>query len=246
MIESKKKLENKECLTRLGTQWGGLHVDLDLIPPKSLVISAGLAGDISFDLDLIDKRDCYVVGVDPTNLSERTVHNTFSFSIRRSQGKYFSKRNNFHLIKKAVLGRTGLTIFLGGPAHTFLSPTGERAETISLDDLVSMYAGAALLKLDIEGAEFPSFESLSTKLRIPQIAVSFHVWLNSVSDEYPNEGVVPNLYTAKDVINIIEKIKGMGYKLVYEDRERDERIGQETLFIRNEFASKYHDLDLKK
>lgn len=48
------------------------------------------------------------------------------------------------------------------------------------------------------------------------------------------------------MIDIIEKIKGMGYKLVYEDRERDERIGQETLFIRNEFASKYHDLELKK
>ena len=57
---------------------------------------------------------------------------------------------------------------------------------------------------------------------------------------------MPNLYTAKDVIACIEKIKKMGYKLVYEDRERDERIGQETLFVRNEFASKYHDLELKK
>lgn len=80
MIESKKRLENKKYLTRLGTPWGGLHVDLDLITPKSLVVSAGLAGDISFDLDLIDKRDCYVVGVDPTNLSERTV---LSLRIRR-------------------------------------------------------------------------------------------------------------------------------------------------------------------
>jgi hypothetical protein len=36
----------------------------------------------------------------------------------------------------------------------------------------------------------------------------------------------------------------MGYKLVYEEREHKERIGQETLFIRKEFASKYKDIEL--
>lgn len=244
MNENESKLENKRHLTRLGTTWGGLHIDLDLLPLKSLVISAGLAGDISFDLDLINRKDCFIVGVDPTQLSRSTIRRTFYWSLRQGISKHFSKRDHFHLLRKAVLGKTGLTVHLGGPAHTFLSPVGERAETISLDDLVSMYAGAALLKLDIEGAEFPAFENLSTRLRIPQIAVSFHVWLNSISDQYPNEGVIPNLYTKQDVLNIVEKIKAMGYKLVYEEREADERIGQETLFVRNEFASKYFDLEL--
>lgn len=244
MNETKNRLENKKHLTRLGTTWGGLHIDLDLIPQKSLVISAGLAGDISFDLDLISRKDCYVIGVDPTQLSKKTVRRAFYLSLRSGIGKYFSKRKHFYLLRKAVLGKTNLTVHLGGPARTFLSPVGEKAETISLEDLVSMYEGAALLKLDIEGAEFPAFETLSTKLRFPQITVGFHVWLNSVSDQFPNEGVIPNLYTGKDVVNIVNKIKGMGYKLVYEEREVEERIGQETLFIRNEFASKYSDLEI--
>jgi hypothetical protein len=45
-------------------------------------------------------------------------------------------------------------------------------------------------------------------------------------------------------LGAVQKIKKMGYKLVYEAREHKERIGQETLFIRNEFASKYHDIGL--
>ena len=245
MKENKRKQENKKHLTRLGTTWGGVHVDLDLIPKKALAISAGLAEDISFDLDLINRKECFVVGVDPTRLSRRTVRRTFYWSFRHGKGEHFSKRNHFRLLQKAVLGKTDLTVYLGGPARTFLSPTGEKANTISLEDLVSMYAGAALLKLDIEGAEFPALENLSTRLRIPQIAVSFHIWLNNVSDQFPNDGVIPNLYTRDDVIKMVDKIKAMGYKLVYEDREADERVGQETLFIRNEFASKYSDLEIR-
>jgi hypothetical protein len=107
-----------------------------------------------------------------------------------------------------------------------------------------MYAGASVLKLDIEGAEFPAIESLSTKLRIPQIVIEFHTWLNSKSDQFPNEGVCPLLFTSEDVLGIVKKIKGMGYKLVYEEREHKERIRQETLFIRKEFASNYEDIEL--
>ncbi len=228
--------ENKKLLTRLGSEWGGLHLDMDLIPTKSLVLSGGLAYDISFDLELIERKQCYIIGVDPTRLSSKVIFKYFL--------KNFSKRKNFHLIRKAIHGKSGLIINLGGQANTFLSPHGEKAMTISLEDLLYTYAGASVLKLDIEGAEFPALESLSTKIRTPQIAIGFHVWLNSKSDQYPNEGVPEKLYTANDVLDIVNKIKNMGYKLVYEEREHEERIGQETLFIRRELASKYKDIDL--
>jgi hypothetical protein len=234
--ENIKRNENKKFLTRLGSEWGGLHLDIELIPDKSLIISAGLSYDISFDEELIKRKQCYIIGIDPTYLTARTVFKYYC--------KNFSRRKNFKLIRKAVHGKTGLTIYMGGPARTFLSPQGEKAITISLDDIVSMYAGASVLKLDIEGAEFPAIESLSTKLRTPQVAISFHIWLNSESDQFPNEGVCPLLYTSEDVLNAVRKIKGMGYKLVYEEREHKERIGQEALFIRKEFALKYKDIEL--
>jgi hypothetical protein len=236
MDDNTKRSENKKFLTRLGSEWGGLHLDMELIPQKSLVISGGLSHDISFDIELINKRQCYVIGVDPTRTSAKTVFRYYAAN--------FSKRKHFKLIRKAIHGKSNLTVCLGGPAKTFLSPQGEKAKTISLDDLAFMYAGASLLKLDIEGSEFPAIENLSTRFRMPQVAIGFHVWLNSESDQCPNEGVPSLLYTSKDVLEAVQKIKKMGYKLVYEEREHRERIGQETLFIRNEFAAKYHDIEL--
>jgi FkbM family methyltransferase len=215
---------NKERLTWLGSRWGGLHIDLDLIPAGGLVISAGLASDITFDVSLIERKGCTVIGVDPTSQSEKTV--------RRFVRRNSRWRRNFRLIRKAVHGRTGLTIRLGGVANTSLAPDGEEAETISLDDLHLTYSGAALLKLDIEGAEFPAIQELSSRLIVPQIAIGFHAWLNGESDQYPTPGVPPGLYTKHHVMEAIQKIKGMGYKLVYEGREVEDRIGQETLFIR--------------
>ncbi|MHB1275748.1 MAG: FkbM family methyltransferase [Candidatus Humimicrobiaceae bacterium] len=236
MNANEKRNKNKKFLTRLGSNWGGHYLDMELIPNKSLIISAGLSYDISFDEELIKRKQCYVIGIDPTYLTARTI---FKYHC-----KNFSIRKNFILIRKAVLNKTGLTVSLGGPARTFISPQGEKAKTISLDDIVSEYAGASVLKLDIEGAEFLAIESLSTKLRTPQIVIEFHVWLNSVSDQFPNEGIFPLLYTPEDVINAVKKIKEMGYKLVYEERTDRERIGQEALFIRKEFASKYEDIEL--
>lgn len=228
--------KNKEYLTYLGSDWGGLHVDMSLIPPGSTIISAGLADDISFDMALIEKKQCYVVGIDPTKLAAKTV--------RRYNVRNFLKKKHFTLLRYALHDRSGLIVRLGGPAKTFLSPRGSKAETLSINDLVSMYPGASLLKMDIEGAEFPVLESLN-KMRVPQIGIGFHVWLNSESDTCPNDGVVPSFYTKQDVLDCVEHIKGMGYKLVFESREHPERIGQETLFVRNDFAEKFNDLILR-
>ena len=258
MDQSIYNTENKKYLTRLGSAWGGLHVDLDLVTPGSTVISAGLANDITFDVALIQQKQCCIVGIDPTRIALQTVrkYQIDTMNTNRLLGKvrkvirkmlpwYVSKNKRFTLIGKALHHTSGLMIHLGGPARTFLSPTGEEVQTISINDVLAMYPGASLLKLDIEGAEFPVVDGISYKLRLPQLAISFHTWLNSASDQYPNEGVVPSIYTARDVLEAVKKIKGMGYKLVYEDREHPERIGQETVFVREDLAVQYHDIDLK-
>lgn len=237
--------DNKRHLTRLGSTWGGLHLDIALVTPSSTVISAGLARDISFDVDLITRRKCHIVGIDPTRAAWQTVrtHQIISLFKQIVSGTLFPDKQ-FALISRAIHHTTGITVRLGGPAKTFLSPVGEKAVTISINDVLAMYPGASVLKLDIEGAEFPVLEGLSFRPRVPQIAIGFHVWLNGASDRCPNEGVVPSIFTPKDVIDSINKIKGFGYKLVYEGREEDDRIGQETLFVRQDLADKYHDIEL--
>ena len=227
---------SKRRLTRVGSQWGGLHIDLDLVPDRGLVLSAGLARDITFDVELIERKNCTIVGIDPTRRSAKTV---LWYKIRHPRSG-----RQLKLLRRAVHGRSGLVTRLGGAANTSLSPTGEKARTISLDDLLLSYPGAAMLKLDIEGAEFPAVHHLTTQVRIPQIAIGFHAWLNGDSDQSPTPGVPPGLYTAEHVREAVARIKAMGYKLVYEERDFEDRIGQETLFIRHDFAQGYADLDL--
>jgi len=228
--------ENKQRLTRLGSQWGGLHLDLDLVPPKGLVISAGLADDISFDTELIDRKQCFIIGIDPTRRAAKTVS--------RYRWKNLGNRHHFKLIRKAVHGKSGLPVHLGGPAKTLLAAHGLQTTSLSLEDLVLTYSGASVLKLDIEGAEFPALECLTVNLRIPQVAIGFHTWLNTESDPHPNEGLNPLLYTPEDVQAAVDKLKAMGYKLVYEERVFPDRVGQETLFIRRQYAEKYHEITL--
>lgn len=223
-------------LKKIGSDWGGTHLALSLVTPESLIISCGIANDISFDTYLIQNKNCFIIGVDPTKVAYETV--------RRYHKLHSKNKQNLTLIRKAVHAKSGLEIKLGGPAKTFLSPLGEPAITISLEDLVLTYPGASVLKLDIEGAEFMALESLQFRLRIPQLAISFHTWFNSKSDQYPNTGVPEALYTPEDVIEVCQKIKSMGYKLVYEWHEDDFRLGQETLFIRKDLAAEWNDLNL--
>jgi hypothetical protein len=228
--------ETNKSLTKIGSDWGGTHLALDLIKPENLVISCGLANDISFDTYLIENKNCFIIGVDPTKIAYETV--------RQYHKQHSQNKQKFELIRKAVHAKTGLELKLGGPARTFLSPQGEPATTISLEDLVMTYPGASVLKLDIEGAEFMALECLQLRLRIPQLAISFHTWFNSISDQYPNTGVPEALYTSSDVIEVCQKIKNMGYKLVYEWHEDNYRLGQETLFIRKDLAGQWDDINL--
>ena len=229
--------KDENNMVKVGSDWGGTHLLLDLITPGSLVISCGLANDITFDRFLIENKNCIVIGVDPTQLALETV-------VKFQKEKNGNSRKLF-LNRHAVHAKTGLEVRLGGPAMTFLSPEGENAKTLSLEDLILTYPGASVLKLDIEGAEFMALESLQLRLRIPQIAISFHTWFNSDSDQYPNDGVPEALFTYLDVIEMSEKIKKMGYKLIYEWHEDDYRLGQETLFVRADLAKDYEDIILK-
>ena len=52
--------------TRLGSEYGAVHVPVQLLTDKSIVYSAGVGEDVTFDLGLIETVGCEVWAFDPT------------------------------------------------------------------------------------------------------------------------------------------------------------------------------------
>ena len=73
----------------IGTEYGGWVINLELIPAESVVVSAGIGEDISFDLQLINSRNCKIIGIDPTPKSHRFIESQ-------------NNLDNFELIKMAL------------------------------------------------------------------------------------------------------------------------------------------------
>jgi len=181
-----------------GTQYGGWLVDLSLIPEGSTVISAGVGEDISFDLQLINKRSCNIVGIDPTVKSHLFIENQKNL-------------NNFELIKMALHIEDGDIVQMyknkrqDHVSESILSDHQSvkdfdyyHAETISLPTLFDKYNNISVLKMDIEGSEYDVLENL---LEVPetlkQICVEFHHFCSNKS--------------AEDTQKIITKMKDLGF-----------------------------------
>ena len=73
-----------------GTEYGGWMINPDLVDRGSIVISAGVGEDISFDQYLINTKDCKIIGIDPTPKSHDFIKN------------YHNNLKNFEFIKKAL------------------------------------------------------------------------------------------------------------------------------------------------
>ncbi len=161
-------------LERLGSEYGGYVVPVDLIEPDWVCYSAGLGEDASFDLALIERLGCVVHSFDPTPRSiaygrevER-AHAPFRFypygvAARDETRQFHAPRDSSHVSHSLD--------DLQGGGDSF------EAECRSLSSLQSElgHTRLDLLKLDIEGAEYEVFESLlGGDLRPYVICVEFH------------------------------------------------------------------------
>ena len=72
----------------IGNKYGGRLINLDLVPQNSTIISAGVGNDISFDMKLINIKNCNVIGIDPTKKSRDFIKR--------------KKPTNFTFINKAL------------------------------------------------------------------------------------------------------------------------------------------------
>ena len=240
-LKNFKSVETKKTpliLQHIGSEWGGVNLYIDLIQEKGTVVSAGIGPDASLDLELIREKSCVIQAVDPTDIAKRTI--------KMTKEKNNIPEDQLELHAYALSDESGKKVVLGGPARTIFSSTGEEATTISIIDLLKPLSNMTLLKLDIEGAEFPVIKQLCMdktelqRLNPEQICVGFHHWLNGPTDKYPGQDVsFP--YSWKDTIESIELLNQAGYKIVHYSNDDPKRAVQEALFVREDLAKELPD-----
>lgn len=173
-----KVVNNNLNLLRLGSRHGGWHVYDDPSLLNSLIISAGLGEDASFDIEFAKRFNSTVVIVDPTPRSiihyDKIIKNigkiaTTNYSDNGSQpiNSYSLDSLNteqlilepFALWNKAEKLKFYKPLNNNHVSHSLTNLQNNddnnyiEVNTIKLLDLIFKYGAISLIKLDIEGAE---------------------------------------------------------------------------------------------
>lgn len=167
------KVSHSCPIMRLGTDYGGWNFNPTLIDKNSIVYSAGIGEDISFDLGIISKFGVTVHGFDPTPKSIRWV---------KSQ----NVPPQFVLHEYGIAPKDGELVFHApeNPEHVSLSVVERVNPTqkivLPVRELVGIMKELGhdhidLLKMDIEGSEYEVIEDLlARKIPIRQLLVEYH------------------------------------------------------------------------
>lgn len=156
-------------LVRLGSDYGGWVVPSGLLDASSVVYSGGVGEDVSFDLAVIARSGCEVWAFDPTPRA-----------VVYAQGV---EEERFHFLPVGLWSSDGARRFYApdDPRHVSHSTLRSRsdsaffdAECKSLETLMGElgHERIALLKLDIEGAEYEVLEAMG--IRPSCICVELH------------------------------------------------------------------------
>jgi FkbM family methyltransferase len=179
-----------ECpQVRHGSSYGGWVVNSELIRPDSVVYSFGLGQDVSFDLALIETYGVEVHGFEPDPLSlawlaEQALPPSFhihavALSDRDGRASLFPQRPSAP--DGTILGsRTLVPDFRPDATPSEI----EDVAVHRLETIVSMLGHERIdvLKLDIEGAEYPVIDDLLVSdIPVGQLLVEFHHRLRTIS-----------------------------------------------------------------
>jgi FkbM family methyltransferase len=177
------------------------YLCLDLLPTESRVLSLGLGPpeDNGFEGGMLNAGH-KVVGVDPS------VPSCYAATLL---GRLFTK---FIFMSKAVTKSSGLTKArcertndfekVGHFSQTYFNKSEQETykdvESTSLGDLIELFGGFDVLKVNIEGYEYEVIDSIKN-MDIAQVLISFN---HNVSDKY----------TLDDTLACVEKMEDMGYE----------------------------------
>ncbi len=171
--------EKTTALTRLGSGYGGWHVPVAELNKDSIIYSAGIGVDVTFDEAVIAATGCQVFGFDPTPFA-------IEFIATREASAAFKQRFSFSPVGLWD-SETVLTFFaprtrgwVGSFSALNLQGTGDqdavRAPVERLSQIMKRLGHKRLdvLKMDIEGAEYRTIDNLiSQRLDIRWLCIEF-------------------------------------------------------------------------
>jgi FkbM family methyltransferase len=212
----------------LGTNYGGWSIPLSIkLDSNSIVYSAGVGEDISFDLNLQDKYKCNIILIDPTKRALthfKEVRDYYAKKIFKFSGSIqpdyltnictvnpnFCK---FSYVKKGLYKEKSVLKFYKQTNPKYISQSlvdnmfgkdYDEVEVDSLKNIMSEYNHNRidLLKLDIEGAEVDVLEQMLNDQIYPKyLCVEFDLLLKNKD---------PNGLTKK----IIDRLQRNNYKIL--------------------------------
>lgn len=166
-------------LTKVGSEYGGWTVCLDLIPYGSTIISAGIGEDITFDEGLVNLKNCSVVGIDPTLKSIQYIKEKDPLSFTLLEKALWSDEGGVKLYHNTNPSHVSESVL---ESHHSTGDSYHECESITLPQILSEYANISLIKMDVEGAEYAILKNLGS-LNIPQVCVEFHGFCTDKKDE---------------------------------------------------------------
>lgn len=192
-------------ISHVGSAYGGWNVALGLIPKCATVISCGIGNDFTFSKFLIEKRECFIVMVDPNSVAIEAV-----------AAGCLPASNYEHVMAALWTDENGVEFGAerSNGAGVYSSGRKVKIGSVTIDGLLAKHPNAALLKMDIEGAEYDCIEKARFDIRPAQIAVGFHTAKGSL-----------------DRRGAIKKLEALGYRLSAEEDEGPEIT---NLFIRKD------------
>lgn len=194
-------------LKRLGSDYGGWHVPLGELNADSIVYSAGIGVDVTFDEALIEAVGCRIVGLDPTPFA-------IEFIASREASPAFRQRFQFEPVGLWD-SETVLTFFapktrgwVGSFSALNLQGTqaadAVHAPVERLSHLMRRlgHGHIDLLKIDIEGAEYRVIDEIVDKrLDVRWLCIEF-------------DQPVP-IWTT---VSALRRLASAGYQLCHVDR----------------------------
>ena len=169
---------------RLGTRYGGWWLYAPALGPEPLLVDCGLGKDISFPVAFLERFGGKVIGVDPNPaaLEYSRAHCPANMEIRaEALWSEAGQKLSFHLPRSADLLPEGADGVSGSllASHGYAGEEKLEVRTTSLSELLQQAGRSecAVLKLDIEGAEYEVLKALCSSgeiARTRQIAVEFH------------------------------------------------------------------------
>ncbi len=170
---------------RLGTRYGGWWIDRHAIGRNPLLIDCGLGRDISFPAAFLSRFGGTVIGIDPNPDSLAYCRERCPSGMQIWDRAFWTRAGQtltFHLPRPPELlpmGADGISGSIDG-SHAYVNGGDTlTVVTTSLEETLEQ-AGRTecdVLKLDIEGAEYPVLEDLCTRgliTRARQLLVEFH------------------------------------------------------------------------